>query len=34
MIQEIFSEAGLAIIVAVGILIASRFMKPEEDIKL
>lgn len=34
MIQEIFSEAGLAIIVAVSILIASRFMKPEEDTKL
>jgi hypothetical protein len=34
MIQEIFSEAGLAILTVIGIFIASRFMKPEEDTKL
>jgi len=32
-LKEMFQEAGLAMVVCLGILVAARFMKPEEDTK-
>jgi hypothetical protein len=32
--KEMFQEAGLAILICVSILVAAKFIKPEEDVKL
>ena len=33
MLVEVIQEIGLALVVVVGIVVASRFVKPEEDVK-
>jgi len=33
-LKEMFQEAGLAMVVCIGILVAARFMKPEKDVRL
>ena len=33
MLVEVIQEIGLALVVVAGIVIVSRFVKPEEDVK-
>jgi hypothetical protein len=34
LLKDIFQEAGFAILVCASILVAARFVEPEEDVKL